>query len=176
MWHCMCANAPLWNDGQYPQPPPPSPFSMLWFGYSWLKIPSMIEMRAGGLATAWSQQVAEMMVETTETRGCWIIYRGPGFLVVVWFGSSCPFPPSPVSKLDRRHTRRRGGKGLGAEPNHTTAGKSGSSINHSILSDWNDSLQLDEAERPSRDSFVILFTVYRYHNFVYSVRARNYKF
>ncbi len=38
------------------------------FGYSWLKFPSMIEMRAGGLATAWSQQVAVMMVETTETR------------------------------------------------------------------------------------------------------------
>ncbi len=153
----------------------PPPFSMLWFGYSWLKFPSMIEMMTGGLATAWSQQVAEMMVETTETRGCWMIYRGPGFLAVVWFGSSCPFPPSPVSKLDRRHTRRRGGGvGRGAESYHRR--KVWSSINHSILSDRNDSLQLDEAERPSRDSFVILFTVYRYHNFVYSVRARNYKF
>ncbi len=44
-----------------------------------------------------------------------------------------PFPPSPVSKLDRRHTGRlrnrdnllsgEGGKGVGEDPNHTTATK-----------------------------------------------------
>jgi hypothetical protein len=37
-----------------------------------------------------------------------MIYRGPGFLAVAWFGpppTSYP-PPSPVSKLDRRHPGR----------------------------------------------------------------------
>jgi hypothetical protein len=58
-------------------------------------------------------------------------------------------PPSPATKLDRRHTEdrqreticwRRGGKGLGGawvELNHTTAKKLGplsTSINHEILS------------------------------------------
>jgi hypothetical protein len=41
------------------------------------------------------------------TREYWMIYRGPGFLAVLWFGSSpTPFPPSPASKLDRRHIGR----------------------------------------------------------------------
>ncbi len=66
-----------------------------------------------------------------------MIFRGPGFLVVVWFGSS----PSPVRKLDRgddtqeycsRETtcwreRGRGAKSYGGE-------KARSSINHSIYS------------------------------------------
>jgi len=30
---------------------------------------------------------------STQTREFWIIYRGPGFLAVVWFGSSPPPPP-----------------------------------------------------------------------------------
>ncbi len=61
----------------------------------------------------------------------WMIYRGPGFLAVVWFGSSPT--PSPVSKLHRRHTgrlrkrettcsRERAEEGVGEEP---TAGKPG---------------------------------------------------
>jgi hypothetical protein len=34
------------------------------------------------------------------TREYWMIYRGPGFLTVVWFGSSpAPFPPATVSKF-----------------------------------------------------------------------------
>ncbi len=38
-------------------------------------------------------------------REYWIIYWGPGFLAVVWFGSfPTPSPPSLVSKHDRRHT------------------------------------------------------------------------
>ncbi len=37
-------------------------------------------------------------------REYWIIYRGPSFLVVVWFGSMPAL--SPVSKLNRRHTGR----------------------------------------------------------------------
>ncbi len=35
-----------------------------------------------------------------------LIYRGPGFLAVEWFGSTpTPLSPCHVSKLDRRHTR-----------------------------------------------------------------------
>jgi hypothetical protein len=64
-----------------------------------------------------------------------MIYRGPGFLTVVWFGSSPTPHPSPPSLLsesltgviqedrDRETTcwRERGMKGVGLEPNHTTA-------------------------------------------------------
>ena len=35
-----------------------------------------------------------------------MVYREPGFLAVVSFGSSPTPSPSPVSKLDRRHTGR----------------------------------------------------------------------
>ncbi len=70
-------------------------------------------------------------------REYWLIYRGPGFLAIV-SRDSAPhtplLPPSPVSKLDRRHTgslrkrdnllTRKGGRG-GEEPNHTTTGKAG---------------------------------------------------
>ncbi len=53
------------------------------------------------------------------TREYWMIYRGPGFLAVVWFGSSpTPFPPhvslsqsSCVTTVE--HTDRRGGGGRG---------------------------------------------------------------
>ncbi len=67
----------------------------------------------------------------------WKIYRGPGFLAIVWFDSSSPHPFSPllVSKLYGRHQcrktekerqladRRGGGRaeGVGEEPNYTTA-------------------------------------------------------
>ncbi len=33
------------------------------------------------------------------SREYWVIQRGPGFLAVVWFGSSSPSPSPPVSKL-----------------------------------------------------------------------------
>ncbi len=66
-----------------------------------------------------------------------MIYRGPGFLAVI-YDLAPPPPPLPFSMLDRRHTGRlkkesqladvRGGK---EEPYHT---KVWSSINHSILS------------------------------------------
>ncbi len=39
-------------------------------------------------------------------REYWMIYRGQGFLTFVWFGSSPSLSPSPISKLDRRHTGR----------------------------------------------------------------------
>ncbi len=71
----------------------------------------------------------------------WMIYRGPGFLSVVWFGSSPhplnPPPTSPVSKLDWRHTGRLKkerqladgwGGGWGAESYHSK--KAWSSLNH----------------------------------------------
>ncbi len=64
-----------------------------------------------------------------------MIYRGTGFLAVVWFGSSStPSHPSPFDKLDRRLTgrlRKRDNLMMGdgewewARPNHTTARKPG---------------------------------------------------
>jgi len=72
-----------------------------------------------------------------------MIYRLPVFLAEVCFGSS-PTPSSPVSKLDRRHTGRLKkrknllsdrGKGMGEEPNQTTARSMVlSSVNYLILS------------------------------------------
>jgi hypothetical protein len=61
-----------------------------------------------------------------------MIYRRPGFLVYD-LAPSPPLPPSPVSNLERRHTRRlRKRDNLlteegreGEEPNHTIARLSG---------------------------------------------------
>ncbi len=64
-------------------------------------------------------------------REYWMLHRGPGFLAVVWFGSSPPSPP-PVSATDdtqedreREATcwREKRGKGVGEELNHATARK-----------------------------------------------------
>jgi hypothetical protein len=38
-------------------------------------------------------------VPLSQSREYWMIYRRPGFLAVVWFDSSHPLLPSPVSKL-----------------------------------------------------------------------------
>ncbi len=38
-----------------------------------------------------------------KTKEYWTIYRNPGILAVVWFGSSPTPSPRTVSKLDRRH-------------------------------------------------------------------------
>jgi len=70
-----------------------------------------------------------------------MIYRGPGFLAVVWFGfspTSCPPPPHPsasstgdsLEDWDCEKERqladgRVGGRGLGEETNRTTARKHG---------------------------------------------------
>jgi hypothetical protein len=35
-----------------------------------------------------------------------MIFRGPGFLAVVFLGSSLLPPPSPISNVDRRHIGR----------------------------------------------------------------------
>ncbi len=63
----------------------------------------------------------------------WMIYRGPGFLAVVWFGSTPA--PSPVSNLtlsvfkgcrcSSLLTGKEGGEGVGVEPNPTIARKLG---------------------------------------------------
>ncbi len=66
-----------------------------------------------------------------------MIYKGPGFLAVVWFGSP---PPPPVIKLDRRHIGRLRWDatcGRGWRLSQTTVynvENACSSINHSILS------------------------------------------
>ncbi len=64
-------------------------------------------------------------------REYWMVCIGPGFLAVVWFGSSPTLPP--VGKLNRRHTERlrkrnnllkeKRGYRMGDEPNLTTARK-----------------------------------------------------
>ncbi len=86
--------------------------------------------------------------EPTQEKGrfreYWMIYRGPGFLAVVWIG----FIPTPsVSKLDRRQTARlrkrdnlltgdRKGGGAGGAKLHDGENVWGSSINNSIPSGW----------------------------------------
>ncbi len=72
---------------------------------------------------------------TAYIREYWMIHRGPGFLAVVWFGSSPPaLPPFPLRKLGLRHTgglRKRDnwligeGGGVAMEPIDTTARKPG---------------------------------------------------
>ncbi len=82
-------------------------------------------------------------------REYWMIYRWPGFLAVVWFGSSpTPFSPLPSESclslflclpICRRSSfpTGEGPERAGEEPDHTTTSKPGqwSCINHSILSD-----------------------------------------
>ncbi len=64
-------------------------------------------------------------------REYWIIYRGPSFLAVVWFGSS-PIPYTPLfrqqvvslsqsSCMSPGEDTKGSGGGVGEEPNHTTA-------------------------------------------------------
>jgi hypothetical protein len=68
------------------------------------------------------------------TRAYWMIYRWPGFLAVVWFGSyptTFSFLPSVSKNSDtqedgeRETTCWRDGEGVGEEPNQTTAKKPG---------------------------------------------------
>ncbi len=90
--------------------------------------------------------VAHMMVHSREY---WLIYRGPGFLVVVWFGfSAIPSPPPLVSKfslllslpecrlLSLELTEMRGGgEGGGGGAKSYYGEKAWSYINHSKLPD-----------------------------------------
>ncbi len=58
------------------------------------------------LYCSWVRSVIWMINDVCVlVREYWIIYRGPGFLAFLWFGSS-PTPSPPVSKFDRRHTGR----------------------------------------------------------------------
>ncbi len=72
-----------------------------------------------------------------------MIYRGPGFLAVVWFGSSPT--PSPLSRQQARLATHRktekkrqlddgrgGREGVGEEPNHSAARTS--YLKHAIFS------------------------------------------
>jgi hypothetical protein len=82
-----------------------------------------------------------------KTREYWMIDRGPGFLLVVWFGSSpIPFPPPSLSRLSlflslpvcRRSSLPTGGGGGGARGAKSfDREKERFSINHSILSGQN---------------------------------------
>jgi len=67
-------------------------------------------------------------------REYWFIYRLPGFLPIVWFGSSPtpPQPPYPVNKLDRKYTGRLRKREEGRV--WARSKKAWSFINHSILS------------------------------------------
>ncbi len=52
----------------------------------------------------WPKALASPILLNSDNRyrEYWTIYRGPGFLAVIWFGST-PNPHPPVSKLHRRH-------------------------------------------------------------------------
>jgi hypothetical protein len=82
----------------------------------------------------------------------WMMYRGPDFLVVIWFVSSPPPPPLPLRSVSSTGDTQwdwegettcweERGKGVGEEP-IIRPQKAWSYINHSILSeierdDWN---------------------------------------
>jgi hypothetical protein len=108
----------------------PMPWRRLWR----LMVYSLVTTSPTGNTVNYSQRVL-------------MIYRGAGFLTVVWFGSSLtppPLHPSTVSKLDRQHTgrlwtrdnlltRRGGGAKLYDRK------KARSSISHWILCVYNQS-------------------------------------
>jgi hypothetical protein len=117
----------------------PSPFSLTnQFGLVWLTAGWPVWASQGEpVEAAWRR------VRSAWCREYWVIYRGPGFLAVVWFGSlPTPFPLLSVYKLVRRRTGRlrkrdklltgEGRKGGG--PESYDRKKAWSSINHSILS------------------------------------------
>ncbi len=102
-------------------------------------------------------------------------------LAILWFGSSTtPPPPSPVSKLDRRHTgrpRKRDNLLTGEgwmEQNQTTVC---SSIKHSILSVKNPGRQLTfktsyrikENRKEVQDLSSLLFPFLRVGSFMYCI-------
>ncbi len=76
-------------------------------------------------------------------RDYWMIYRGPGFLAVVWLGSSpinlSLFLSSPVCRWSSLLTEE-GERGWGRSKNHRTAKKQWSSVNCSIFSGWRSAL------------------------------------
>jgi hypothetical protein len=97
---------------------------------------------------------------TGSVRVYWRIYRGPGFLTVIWFSSSPqPLYPSPVSKLPLflslpvcRWSNLLNGRGMGEEPNHTASRKPGPL---------------------SLNTLCVQHTVFDYHIFIYEVAHNN---
>ncbi len=91
-----------------------------------------IRIRGGGGGSEYLVWGESTLCHRVPSREYWIIYRGPGFLAVFWFGHSPrPLPPpageqvvslsqsscvSPVELTDG--IRERGG--VDEEPNHTT--------------------------------------------------------
>jgi hypothetical protein len=84
-----------------------------------------------------------------ETSDYWMIYRGPGFLAVIWFVSSptdlphlpsasCPSFSVFLHVLPVKLTYVRGGKGVGWEAKSNDREKAWPSNNHSILSGWDE--------------------------------------
>ncbi len=87
-----------------------------------------------GVNTCW-KLCRYVLVRIVQNREYWMVYRGPGFLAVVWFGlSHAPPTPPPHPSLpsvcsngdtqedwDRQLVDGRGGRGK--EPNHTTVRK-----------------------------------------------------
>jgi len=75
---------------------------------------------------------------TILSRENWMIYKGPGFLAVVGFGSSpTPLPALfPVSKLDRRHTGRHWKR------DNLRTGEGGRGWRRSQIRRWRESLFL----------------------------------
>ncbi len=112
--------------------------------YTWLNVAVCVVFlggdRGGGGGNKMWVGATVTVIAITYCPEYWMIYRGPGFLVVGWFASTPTFSPSPVSKLDQRHTGRlkmtpcwQGGRsGRGAEScDHK---KAWFSMHHSILS------------------------------------------
>jgi hypothetical protein len=82
------------------------------------------------------------------------LFRGQGFLALVRFGSYPTTHPSPVSKVDQRHTERLrkidnlqtgDGGGVGEEPDHPTARKIGPLYCKSLNTLWSRSSLLTES-------------------------------
>ncbi len=81
-------------------------------------------------------RLSYMLKVRESTKEYWMIYRGPRFLAVVWFGSQpTPFHPLPVSKLSLFLTLpvyRRQPRGWGRIESYDGE-KAWSSRKHSIL-------------------------------------------
>ncbi len=104
----------------YDSPPPPTPL-----------LPSQSDRYSSDSASS-----GNSTINPTQPREDWIIYRGPGFLAVVWFGStqptSLPLSRQQVASLSQSScvspvelADGREGEGVGVEPNHIPKRKPG---------------------------------------------------
>ncbi len=97
------------------------------------------------VSSSWQRESGTSAQQSTaRTRKYWMIYRGPGFLAVIWFGSSPnPFSPFPSvsstgdTQEDEKERQvvdgRGGGQGRGWAESYDHK-KAWSSMNHSIFS------------------------------------------